>query len=447
MWFSSNHLLISGLFLNNFSATDDSIGLVAFGLNHKTAPVEVREKVSFAPENLDVALQELKREADLQEVAILSTCNRTEFYCATNNQNVVKILNWISYFHRLKINQIQKSAYEFWGHGAVRHMMRVASGLDSMVLGEPQILGQMKTAYTLAKEANTLGPELGRLFQSTFSVAKQIRTETNIGVNPVSVASAAVSLAKHIFSDLSHSKVLLIGAGETVELLARHLKQHQVKEMIVANRTLERAEQVASEFDGVPITLEEIPDVLRKVDIVVSSTAAPLPILGKGMVEKAIKRRRHSPIFMIDIAVPRDIEPEVGDLDDVYLYTVDDLQATVEENRKEREKVALEAEKIVDERSAQYMVQMRELGGIETIKSYRAKVEALRASEMQKALKAIESGADPVSTMERMSRALTNKVMHEPSLALKKASAEGRVDLLKWSHELFGIDDIQDSED
>lgn len=413
--------------------------LLAFGINHKTASVDIRERVSFSPDRVHDALSMARKDAKLNEVAILSTCNRTEVYCATSTENSHKLVDWLGRYHQLHVGQIQQSAYEFWNSAAVKHISRVASGLDSMVLGEPQILGQLKTAYSVAKDADTLGPELGRLFQHSFSVAKQVRTDTDIGTNPVSVAYAAVSLAKHIFSDLQSTSALLIGAGETVELVARHLTEQGVRHITVANRTLERANNLAETFNGKAITLSEIPYELAKADIVISSTASQLPILGKGAVEQALKQRKHKPMFMMDIAVPRDIEDAVGELADVYLYTVDDLQSVVEENRKQRLNAAAQAETIVDNSTSRYMESLRGLDAVETIRNYRASVDELREQELEKALLAIRNGADPEAAMQRMSRSLTNKLMHDPCLQLKKAGEEGRDDRLKWAQKLLGI--------
>ncbi|OUS31741.1 glutamyl-tRNA reductase [Gammaproteobacteria bacterium 45_16_T64] len=413
--------------------------LLAFGINHKTASVDIRERVSFSPDRVHDALSMARKNAKLNEVAILSTCNRTEVYCATSVENSHRLVDWLGQYHQLNVGQIQKSAYEFWNGAAVKHISRVASGLDSMVLGEPQILGQLKTAYSVAKDADTLGPELGRMFQHSFSVAKQVRTDTDIGTNPVSVAYAAVSLAKHIFADLKSTTALLIGAGETVELVARHLTEQGVRHITVANRTLERATNLAETFGGKAITLSEIPYELAKADIVISSTASQLPILGKGAVELALKQRKHKPMFMMDIAVPRDIEDAVGELADVYLYTVDDLQSVVEENRKQRQHAAQQAETIVDNSTSRFMESLRGLDAVETIRNYRKSVDDVREQELEKALMAIRNGADPEAAMQRMSRALTNKLMHEPCLQLKKAGEEGRDDRLKWAQKLLGI--------
>ena len=307
------------------------MALLALGINHKTASVSVREKVAFAPEQMADALAQACELAHLKEVAILSTCNRTELYCSTELEGTRALLEWLGGYHKLDPDELQTCSYAHWGQDAAQHMMRVASGLDSLVLGEPQILGQLKSCYAVSQSAGVVGAELDRLFQQTFAVAKKVRTDTAIGENPVSVAYASVSLAQHIFSDLSQSKALLIGAGETIELVARHLSEAGVKQMTVANRTLVRAEALAEEFNARAILLGDIPEALEDADIVIASTASQLPILGKGAVESALKKRKHRPIFMVDIAVPRDIEHEVAELDDVYLYTVDDLKEVIEE--------------------------------------------------------------------------------------------------------------------
>lgn len=419
------------------------MGLLALGINHKTASVDLRERVAFGPERIADALNNVCISDCAREVAILSTCNRMEMYCWVESHDSKRVLEWLGQYHHIGVSNLSHSSYEYWDEQAVKHMTRVAVGLDSLVLGEPQILGQIKTAWSVAKEARTLGPHLSRWFQHVFSVAKQVRTETAIGANPVSVAFAAVSLAKRIFTDLDHSTALLIGAGETIELVAKHLVDGGVKGIVVANRTLERAQRLAEQFGGRAIGLTEIPDALHQADIVISSTASPLPILGKGAVEHALKKRRHKPIFMVDIAVPRDIEPEVGELADVYLYTVDDLQEVIQENMKSREMAAREAERIIDERTAQFMLQLRELDAVDTVRLFRTKSETIRDEELQRALAAIKTGAPVEDIMARLARTLTNKLLHEPSIQLKKAGADGRSDLINWAHDLFGLHDIK----
>lgn len=421
------------------------MGLLALGINHKTASVDLREKVAFLPESLTAALQMAREQAGLREVAILSTCNRTEFYGVLPDEGSHALLSWLSDYHHIPLQEMSACVYQHTGEEAVRHMMRVASGLDSMVLGEPQILGQMKTAYLQAAEAGTLGSELERLFQSTFSAAKQVRTDTTIGANAVSVGFAAVLLARQIFSDLRESRALLIGAGEMIDLVGKHLHEQGVSRITVANRTLSNAVELAHQFGGQAITLENIPEALEQADIVISSTAAPLPILGKGMVERALKKRRHRPIFMVDIAVPRDIEPEVAELRDVYLYTVDDLQSVIEENVRSRQVAAVAAEDIVSERAKQFMAQRRELGAVEAVTLYRQQVEALRQRELEHALAKIQRGANPVEVLERLSRNLAGKLMHAPSIGLKKAAGQGAQDRLQWAVEMLGVGQGEDA--
>ena len=300
----------------------------------------------------------------------------------------------------------------------------------------------MKSAYAVAQEAGTVGSELGRLFRQTFSIAKQIRTDTAIGQNPVSVAFAAVRMAQHIFSDLSESRALLIGAGETIELVARHLKQAGIHRITVANRTLARAQHLAEEFHADAVLLEDIPDVLPEADIVISSTASPLPILGKGMVEKALKKRRHKPIFMVDIAVPRDIEEEVGNLRDVYLYTVDDLRDIIEENVRSREDAAQQAEELIEAGVEHFMREIRALDAVSTLTDMRSHMEILREEQLQKALKQLNNGADPEKVLRTFAHAFGNKLMHSPMVALRRAGAEGRTDVIDWSRELFNLDHL-----
>ena len=422
------------------------MALLALGINHKTAPVEVRERVAFAPELLTDAMLAARDFANLEEIAILSTCNRTELYCSAGLEGTRALLEWLGEYHQLDPDELQKCSYAFWDEEAARHMMRVASGLDSLVLGEPQILGQLKSAYSLSQENGHVNAGLGRLFQQTFSVAKQVRTDTAIGENPVSVAYAAVSLAQHIFSDLKRSKALLIGAGETIELVARHLSQAGVQDITVANRTLSRALTLAEEFNGKAILLGDIPEALGDADIVIASTASQLPILGKGAVETALKKRKHRPIFMVDIAVPRDIEAQVAELDDVYLYTVDDLKEVIEENQRSRENAARQAEEIVEVGAHDFMRQLRSLDAVDLLTTFRSQAESTRDQELEKALKQLANGkpADEVLTM--LARGLTNKLLHHPTIQMRKASAEGRTDLLELVQELHQLGDHQKNE-
>lgn len=415
------------------------MAFIALGINHKTASVAVRERVAFSPEQLVSALHELCRKVGSREAAILSTCNRSELYLEMEDLHAQEVLAWLAEYHGINLDDLKSCYYSHENADAVKHMMRVACGLDSLVLGEPQILGQMKSSYAVAREAGTLGPLLGRLFQATFSTAKTVRTDTAIGENPVSVAFAAVSLAKQIFSDLSKSQALLIGAGETITLVAKHLREQGVQKIIVANRTLERAANVAAEFGGQAVLLADIPDALPQSDIVISSTASQLPILGKGAVERALKQRKHKPIFMVDIAVPRDIEAEVGELDDVYLYTVDDLHEVVAENLKSRQAAANAAEDLVQQGTQDFMHRLRELDAVDVLRTYRKHGEELRDEELQKALKSLANGVAAEDVLAQLARGLTNKLLHAPSVQLKRLSADGRYADLMVAQEVLGL--------
>ena len=411
--------------------------LLALGINHRTATVAVREQVAFTPTQLESALAELRSLPHISEAAVLSTCNRTELYCVTDAAGEQIVLDWLGRFHNLRVEELSRCAYHYHDNDAARHLMRVAVGLDSMVLGEPQILGQLKDAYQQARQAKGLGGELERLFQHTFAVAKQVRTETGIGKNPVSVAYAAVSMASRIFDDFSRANALLIGAGETIELVARHLHEAGVRQLTVANRTRERAEQVSSSLGGTAITLPEIPDALEHADIVISSTASPLPILGKGMVERALKKRRHRPVFMVDIAVPRDIEPEVGELADVFLYTVDDLEEVIEENRRHRQVAADQAESLIEHGVGSWQHERRIRNGGEVIRDYRRHGEALRDQARDQALERLAKGEDPAKVVERLAHQLASRLMHQPTLTIREAASQENHDLLSAAPRLL----------
>ncbi|MCK2182551.1 glutamyl-tRNA reductase [Halomonas getboli] len=418
--------------------------LLALGINHRTATVEVREQVAFSPAQLEAALVELRGLPDVHEAAVLSTCNRTELYCVTGDVGEGEVLDWLSRFHGLETVALTRCAYHYVDDEAARHLMRVAVGLDSMVLGEPQILGQIKDAYQIARQARGMGGELESLFQQTFAVAKRVRTETGIGRNPVSVAYAAVSLASRIFDDFSRSPALLIGAGETIELVARHLHEAGVRQLTVANRTRERAEQLAAPLGGQAITLDEIPEALVEAGIVISSTAAPLPILGKGMMERALKKRRHRPVFMVDIAVPRDIEPEVGDLADVFLYTVDDLEEVIEENRRHRQVAADQAEALIEQGVDGWQHDRRLRSGGELIRDVRARGEALRDEARDQALERLARGENPEEVVARLAHQLTNRLLHRPTVALREAAAGEQRELLEAAASLL-LDDSSDT--
>ena len=415
--------------------------LLTLGINHKTAPVHVREKVAFAPDHLPRQLRDANGTHGVQEVAILSTCNRTELYFCAEHQDASSLLQWMHEIHDVPLAELDACHYSLTGEEAVQHIMRVASGLDSLILGEPQILGQMKSAYAVAQEAGTLGPELDRLFRQTFTVAKQVRTDTAIGENPVSVAYAAVNLAQRIFSNLCDSRALLIGAGETIDLVAKHLVDAGVTDITVANRTLARAEALAQQFGAKAILLSDISEELYKADIVIASTASPLPILGKGTVERALRKRKHAPMFMVDIAVPRDIEGEVAELDDVYLYSVDDLKDIIEENVRQRESAAVDAQEIIEAGSADFMRQLRTLDAVNTLKAFRQHAEVIRDTEMEKALKRLQNGDAPEKVMNTLANMLTNKLIHSPTVQMREASAQGRKEVMGWVQELYQLSD------
>ena len=412
--------------------------LIALGINHNTASLDVREKVAFSSTQIESALRAAIAGAGLSEVAILSTCNRTELYAYGSDQ-ANSLIQWLAEYKQVNVAELEQSHYLYTASEAASHMMKVASGLDSLVLGEPQILGQMKSAYAVAREAGVLGGHLHDVFQRVFSVAKRVRSETAIGENPVSVAYAAVSLAQQIFSDLKQDTALLIGAGETIELVARHLGEQGIKKLIVSNRTLGNARSLAEQFGAEAILLADIPEHLHRADIVISSTASQLPLLGKGAVEQALKRRRHKPMFMVDIAVPRDIEAQVGDLADVYLYTVDDLKEVIDENMRSRQQAAKIAEEIIVEGLLHYEREQRALTSVDTIKALRQSMDALREQELEKSRKTLEAGADPAQVLEQLARSLTNKFLHTPSTQLKQAGADGEQDMLRTVRTLFSL--------
>ncbi len=412
---------------------------LAVGINYNTAPVAVRERLAFPAEILNASLQSLWHQNEISESAILSTCNRTEFYFHSETEDQNTLINWLAQNKNIDPADFTPYLYKYIDDHSIRHMFRVASGLDSMVLGEPQILGQMKTAYQAASEAGTLGKNLSRLFHHTFSAAKKVRTDTAIGSSPVSVAFAAVQLAQQIFDQLSEQTALLIGAGETIELTARHLHQYNIGQIIIANRTYDKAHSLASQFGGYAIALSELPSHLAEADIVVSSTASQLPILGKGRVESAIKKRKHKPIFMVDLAVPRDIEAEVEQLKDVYLYTVDDLQNTINKNMDSRRRAAEQAEEIIASEVDHFLAWLRSQGAQTTITAYRSQAEATRDQLLQKAIAQLNNGAPAEEVIEKMAHTLTNKLIHTPSAQLRQAGANERHDLIAAARELFKL--------
>lgn len=413
--------------------------LLAVGLNHTTAPVALRERLAYPLDRLTGALRDLRHVSGIREAAILSTCNRTEIYCEQQTGDVATLIDWIAHDCQLAPDEFTPYLYTHTGAPLIRHMFRVACGLDSMILGEPQILGQMKTAYQKACEAGTIGKYLSRLFHHTFSAAKKVRTDTAIGSSPVSVAFAAVRLAQQIFNTLHEQTAILIGAGETIELTARHLYQHGIGRLIIANRTYDRAHALAVQFNGYAIALSELPEHLAEGDIVVSSTASQLPILGKGRVESAIKKRKHKPMFMVDLAVPRDIEPEVAQLSDVYLYTVDDLQNVINDNLASRRQAAEQAEEIIDAQVEHFLAWLRAQGAQATILDLRRQAEVLREQALEKALRSLQRDGDAERALRLLAENLTNKFLHLPSTQLRQAGINERHDLIAAARELFEL--------
>ena len=419
--------------------------LITLGLNHKTTPLELRERLAFTPQSLPEALGSLHGLKGVEEAAIISTCNRTELYCAVNDNVDQSIIDWFSQYHGLESSMINDYLYSYGHRETIQHAMAVTSGLDSMVLGEPQIAGQMKDAFSMAQQQGTLGRLLGKLFQHAFAVAKQVRTDTAIGSSPVSVAFAALSLAKQIFGELNNSTALLIGAGETIELTARHLHSQNIKHMIIANRSLDRAENLAAEFNGEAIRLPQIAEHLHRADIVIASTASPLPILGKGTVERALKIRKHEPIFMVDLAVPRDVEPEVASLDDVYLYAVDDLQEVIDENLQSRQQAAEQAQDIINEEVNHFLNWQRSLDSVDIISEIRADAQTMSQEVLNKAIKQLASGEAPEKALEFLAHTLTNKFLHKPCTLIRKASEENNQDFIDTAKQLL-INNDNDSQ-
>ncbi|MCG6967307.1 MAG: glutamyl-tRNA reductase [Chromatiaceae bacterium] len=413
--------------------------LLTIGLNHTTAPVSIRERVTFGPDIIVAALRSVTEQPGIHEAVILSTCNRTELYCHAEDDAIESTRDWLAGFHGLVAEDIAPYLYVHEGRHVIDHLLSVASGLDSMILGEPQILGQVKAAFQTATGAGRTGKMLTRLFQHAFSTAKQVRTDTAIGDSPVSVAFAAVSLARQIFADLSEQTALLIGAGETIELAARHLVQNGIGRIIVANRTIARAQEVAQQFDAFAIGLTELPAHLPEADIVIASTASPVPILGKGAVESALKRRRHRPVFMVDIAVPRDIEAEVADLEDVYLYTVDDLDEVIQGNLRSRHEAAEQAREIIKFQVDEFLAWMRSLDAVGLIQDYRKQACEIRDEVLGKALRMVEAGKSADEALNFLAQTLTNKLLHTPSTQLREAGSTGRRELLEAANALFQL--------
>ncbi|GGX52261.1 glutamyl-tRNA reductase [Undibacterium squillarum] len=424
-----------------------SMILTAVGLNHTTAPLALREKVAFAPEQIGQAVAAARSwfgqrasgsSSGNNEAAILSTCNRTELYAACSADNPVDAAaHFLADFHQLSYGDLRPHLYTLPQDNAVRHAFRVASGLDSMVLGEAQILGQMKNAVRQADEAGGLGTYLHQMFQRTFAVAKEVRSTTEIGAHSVSMAAAAVRLSQRIFDDIAGQNVLFIGAGEMIELCATHFAAQNPKSLTIANRTLERGESLAHRFNGKAIRLADLPEQLSQFDIIVSCTASSLPIIGLGLMERVVRARRHRPVFMVDLAVPRDIEPEVGKLDDVFLYTVDDLGSVVQTGIENRQAAVAQAEAIIENRVRSFMHWMDGRAIVPVIQDLHESSEQLRLAELDRARRMLARGDDAEQVLEALSRGLTAKFLHGPQQALHQASGDDRARLASLLPQLF----------
>ena len=412
--------------------------LTAVGLNHQTAPLSIREKLAFAAACLPEAVRNLARSNAATEAVILSTCNRTELYCVGDSE---KIIRWLADYHSLPIEEISPYLYTLGMQETVRHAFRVACGLDSMVLGEPQILGQIKDAVRVAQEQESMGKKLNALFQKTFSVAKEVRTDTAVGENSVSMAAASVKLAEQIFPDIGDLNVLFIGAGEMIELVATYFAAKNPRLMTVANRTLVRAQELCDKLgvNADPCLLSDLPAILHDYDVVVSSTASQLPIVGKGMVERALKQRQSMPLFMLDLAVPRDIEAEVGDLNDAYLYTVDDMVNIVQSGKEARQKAAAAAEALVSEKVVEFVRQQQGRQSVPLIRALRDEGEKARKQVLENAMKQLAKGATAEEVLERLSIQLTNKLLHSPTQTLNKAG-EGDNDLVHAVAQIYHLE-------
>lgn len=414
------------------------MSVIALGLNHMSAPLDLRGRLAFTPEQLGPTLRQLReRLQHAREAALVSTCNRTELYCAAPPDLVRPTLEWLAGLGGVSAQQLSQHTYVLEGGQAARHAFRVASGLDSMVLGEPQILGQMKQAVRQADEAGTLGTTLHQLFQRSFAVAKEVRTSTEIGSHSISMAAAAVRLAGQLFEDLSEVKVLFVGAGEMIELAATHFAAKQPRAMAVANRTLERGEKLAAHFGAEAMRMAELPTRLAEFDVVVSCTASSLPIIGLGAVERALKARKHRPMFMVDLAVPRDIEPEVAQLDDVYLYTVDDLSAVVQTAGEKRQAAVAQAEAIIETGVQSFVHWLDQRASVPLIQALNAQADAWREVEMARARRALARGEDIEAVLEALSRGMANKMLHGALAELHSADGAHRQHLAETVSRLF----------
>jgi glutamyl-tRNA reductase len=418
--------------------------LFTIGISHRTAPIEIRERVAIPRAEYAARVGQLRALPGVEEVLILGTCNRTEVYCLSSQGGKETLLDWIHRSNGLPPGQLDQHFYSYEGEASARHLIRVASGLDSLVLGETQILGQLKEAWQQAHDAGSLGTVLDRLFQHTFASAKIIRTRSGISDHPVSVAYTAVVLARQIFGDLATKTVVLIGAGEMVQLCGRYLRDHGIAHLLILNRSLDKAQELAAELDATPMTLDRLDEALPQADILFSSTGSPQPVIRRSDVKAALRRRRHRPMFLVDIAVPRDIEPDVTNLKDVYLYTIDDLQQVVDENLQQRNEAAEQAQGDVEEAVAAFMRWLYGIRAGRTLKRIRDQSHLFEQELTERALRRLQAGQEPQDVLQQMAATLTNKILHLPSKRLREAAEDRDYEVLKAADRIFRGDGADD---
>jgi glutamyl-tRNA reductase len=418
--------------------------LFTIGISHHTAPIEIREKVAISRAEYPARVGELRALPGVEEVLILGTCNRTEIYCLSSKDGKEALLDWVHRSNGIPPGELDEHFYAHEGEEAARHLIRVASGLDSLVLGETQILGQLKEAWQQAHEAGSLGTVLDRLFQHTFAAAKDIRTRSGISDHPVSVAYTAVVLARQIFGDLDRNTVVLVGAGEMVKLCGRYLRDHNIAKLLILNRSREAAEELAEELEASAMTLDRLDEALPSADILISSTASPRHVITRADVKAALRRRRHRPMFLVDIAVPRDIEPAVARLKDVYLYTIDDLQQVVDENMQQRTNAAELAQANVDEAVAGFMRWLYGIRAGRTLKRIREQSHRFETDLTDRALKRLNAGHDPGQVLQQMASTLTNKILHAPSTRLREAAEDRDYEVLRAADRIFRPEEPED---
>jgi glutamyl-tRNA reductase len=420
--------------------------LFTIGISHHTAPIEIREKVAIARSEYSSRARELCALPGVEEVVILGTCNRTEIYCLSTTDGKQSLVDWIHRINDLSAGELDQHLYDHEGEAAARHLIRVASGLDSLVIGETQILGQLKEAWQQAHDAGSLGKVLDRLFQHTFNAAKAIRTQSGISDHTVSVAYTAVVLARQIFGDLKTQTVVLVGAGEMVQLCGRYLRDHGIDKLLIVNRSLGKAEELAAEMGATAMTLDQLGEALPRADILISSTASPDPVVMKADIKAALRKRRHRPMFLVDIAVPRDIDPQISKLKDVYLYTIDDLQQVVDENMEQRTAAARSASPDVDEAVKGFMRWLSGIRAARTLKRIRDQSHEFEQELTERALRKLEAGQNPADVLEQLTKTLTNKILHLPSKRLREAAETQDYEVLKAADRIFRKEGPEESE-